>query len=507
MFVFTLYISAFVFLSLWFYFKENSRLRNWSGKAFLLSFAAYCLLVFVLPRTGISMFSGATHVGGLLVGSLLLNTFSNSRFLFFGLMGLMVGTYGYFQMERVSNIKEASQHPDLNLDPEAELLVELSNGHQWSELSALLQKYGLTAQTAFVAESPEITELDDFFAVNIPEGQLGNIEEIRNAFYESGLIDFIENNEQIQVAPNASAGQPAPRPLPDYGLNDTEIQKLWAFEAMKMDEYFALLRQSAVKPTRKARIAIIDTGVDGNHEDLRDNFVSTRKEYNQDPHGHGTHCAGIAAAVGNNKKGIASFSLENDFTEVTSIQVFGKSGNTSQQRIINGMLLAADKGAAVLSMSLGGPTNDKIQRAYEQAVDYARTKGAVVVVAAGNENVDATYRAPAGVKGVITVSAVNVDLKKADFSNFVQNIEMGIAAPGVGIYSTFPDNKYEYLNGTSMATPYVSGLVGVLKAIKPQLKTTDIYKILKNSGLSTADAKSTGQLIYPAKALEQVMQY
>jgi thermitase len=156
-------------------------------------------------------------------------------------------------------------------------------------------------------------------------------------------------------------------------------------------------------------------------------------------------------------------------------------------------------------MSLGGPSSDKIQRAYQQAVKYANKKGAIVVVAAGNENVNAIRRAPASVDGVITVSAIDESIQKAGFSNTVGDLKMGIAAPGAQIYSTIPNNAYEYFNGTSMATPYVAGLVGLLKSIKPKLTTKEVYKILNHTGKETKQTTKTGKLIYPAGAVKELL--
>ena len=102
-------------------------------------------------------------------------------------------------------------------------------------------------------------------------------------------------------------------------------------------------------------------------------------------------------------------------------------------------------------------------------MEYAAKKGAIVVVAAGNSNMNAKDYAPANTPGVITVAALDTNLNRASFSNFVQDLDQGIAAPGVAIYSSIPGNKYAAFNGTSMATPYVAGLVGLMKSLQPDL--------------------------------------
>jgi thermitase len=190
---------------------------------------------------------------------------------------------------------------------------------------------------------------------------------------------------------------------------------------------------------------------------------------------------------------------------VTSIKVLNASGMGTQKSIINGMIKAADAGADVISMSLGGLSNQSKERAYRKAVKYANDKGAIVVAAAGNANRNAKNYVPAAVDGVISVSAVDNELRKAVFSNYVTDLKRGIAAPGVGIYSTIPGNQYDTYNGTSMATPYVAGLIGLMKSFKPGLTTDQAYQILNKTGKPTQQTDQTGKLIQPAKAVEQVL--
>jgi thermitase len=162
-------------------------------------------------------------------------------------------------------------------------------------------------------------------------------------------------------------------------------------------------------------------------------------------------------------------------------------------------------GADVISMSLGGISSDSRQKAYEEAVKYCNAKGAIVVAAAGNSSTNAKNYAPANANGIIAVSAIGLDQKKASFSNTVSDLKYGIAAPGVQIMSTFPNQQYKELDGTSMATPMVSGLVGLLKAFRPELNTQEVYKILYETGKPISDGKSTGRLIQAADALERVL--
>lgn len=496
------YTVAFLALSLWFLFKHNDQLRPWMGKGFILSLGAYLGLSLLLPGTTSWVALGG-HLVLLFVGGLFLNTFSGYKMVFIPMLFLMVT--GYFLGMTGWGYGQAGNSNLDHLDPNSELLVEVSNGHQLGELESIVNQYELVLSPAFNPADGAATDLDDYYAVNIPEQQEKNYEAIVAAFQNSGLIDHIEPNEILSLDPmeqqEVDLEKKNKRP---YAVNDPDIGKVWGYEAMEVEALYQWLSENKIKPKKKARIAIIDTGVDGEHEDLADNFVSIKKEYNVDPHGHGTHCAGIAAAVSNNKLGIASFTPTPDFVEVTSVKVFGKYGNTTQKTIIEGMLLATDKGAAVLSMSLGGPATAQGKRAYQQAVEYANKKGAIVVVAAGNENMDASKRLPAAIDGVITVAALDTDLSKASFSNDVSKLKMGIAAPGVQVYSTIPNNQYEFFNGTSMATPYVAGLVGLMKSVQPKLTTQEAYTILKNTGKETQNTTTTGALISPVNAMKSL---
>jgi thermitase len=347
------YCAAFLALSLWFLFKHNDSLRPVMGKGFLLSLGAYLGVSLLLPGV-VSWASLGGHLLLLFIGGLFLNTFSGHKLVFVPMLILMVT--GYFLGMTGWGLPTSTAVDLDNLDPNNELLVEVSNGHQVSELQTIVDRYQLVCTPAFSPQDGAATELDDYYAVNIPDDQQAHYQAIVEAFQASGLVDHIEANEILSLDPmeqQAVAIQKGnKRP---YAVNDPEIGKVWGYETLEMEALYQLLNEAKIKPKKKARVVIIDTGVDGKHEDLADNFVSIKNEYDVDPHSHGTHCAGIAAAVSNNNKGIASFTPKAGFVEVSSVKVFGKYGNTTQKTIIQGMLLAADNGADVLSMSLGGP--------------------------------------------------------------------------------------------------------------------------------------------------------
>jgi len=267
-----------------------------------------------------------------------------------------------------------------------------------------------------------------------------------------------------------------------------------------MDKYYQLFTAQKLKPTQKAKLFILDTGIASSHEDLPGSHSGF-----SDSQGHGTHCAGVAGAITNNSIGIASMSPDPTWIDIKAIQVIGNVGFGTQQQIIAGIIKATDQGADVISMSLGGITNQDREKAYNDAVRYANSKGAIVVVAAGNANLDGKRYSPANAENVISVASIQKTYQKSGFSNHVQNLVMGVCAPGENILSTTPSNTYAAMSGTSMATPQVAGLIAVMKAIRPDLSTREVYNILNNTGKSTADTEKTGKLIQPYQAIKELV--
>lgn len=494
------YLAMLASTLLWFYLNEKEIPTRHVKIIFFSSLAVYIIcmifgdanlfkkLAIILPR----------DLGILIGAALVANNLAKRPKIFVLVAGGMAAAVYFFYFDVLY-----ATHADRRIpaDPAGELLVDIKNGQIDRAMKAVAE-YNVKFGKAFPdLLNDEYSELDDYYLADIPGEYADNMEEILELLMASGAVDHVEMNEIISLNPPETNADPASSGKNKYGLNDPDIGKQWAFEKMKMDEFYKYLNKKGVKPQKTAVVAILDTGVDGTHEDLNANFFTTKEKYNKDVVGHGTHCAGIAAAVTNNNIGIASVAPGNKFVKVTSIKVLNDRGSGTQQSVISGMIEAADKGADVISMSLGGPSNDRSQKAYEEVVKYAAKSGAIVVAAAGNNNGNAKAHLPGGAKGVICVSAVNVELKKAPFSNYVNDVAMGIAAPGVQIYSTLPGNKYMNFNGTSMATPHVAGLLGVMKSLKPKLTTEDAFEIMKSTGVETGDTKKTGMFIQPAKVL------
>lgn len=440
----------------------------------------------------------------------------------FGILGMLGALFSYFRHNRLLAAAAVSalvflggslyltvlqntfqKKAAVGLATDGELLVELKAGHQIAELQNWLDDKGFSYQSAFTGfSSPEITELDDYFVVDVSDAEAENIAILKKELLDMAAVEWVEDNEIVVLDDSPGDIQLAKKKL---APNDPFVQNQWGFEEEQIGVLHHWLIQKKIQPKKRAKIAILDTGVDATHEDLKDNFVSTKAKYDTDKQAHGTHCAGIAAGVTGNKIGIASVVHNNEFVQVTSIKVLNDYGRGTEQTIINGILEAADNGADVISMSLGGVSSDSRQRAYQKAVEYAAKKGAIVVAAAGNSNMNAKDYVPAGVTGVIAVSAVDAEMNRASFSNYVSDVKMGVAAPGVDIFSTIPNNKYASFNGTSMACPHVAGLIGLLRALEPSLTSQQVFDILNNTGIETKDNAKTGRFIQPLDAVKTVL--
>lgn len=214
-------------------------------------------------------------------------------------------------------------------------------------------------------------------------------------------------------------------------------------------------------------IAILDTGIDQNHQDIgskvtkRANFT-TDSDFDGD--GHGTHVAGIASAQTNNALGIAGIGYD---TSLYSVKVLDNNGSGYYSWIANGVRWAADNEADVINISLGGSSSSTT---LADAINYAWNKGVIIVAASGNNNSSSRFY-PAYYSNTIAVAASDQNDKKASFSNYGSWVDL--AAPGVSVIST-TNNTYESWSGTSMATPFVAGLAGLIAGYNPSWDNTTI---------------------------------
>lgn len=231
---------------------------------------------------------------------------------------------------------------------------------------------------------------------------------------------------------------------------------------------------------RGVLVAVLDTGVDYEHPDLKGRVVLGPDLANQDADpmdrfGHGTHVAGIIAASGNNGLGVAGVAWA---SRILAVQVLGDRGKGNTGNVVAGIKYAVDHGARVINMSLG--TNDPvIDPVLHQALVYARDKGVLVVSAAGNNRgqVGSPANDPIAI-AVSSSSSFGPFEWSSFFSNYGEKIE--VAAPGGGIVSTLPSKgsvlgrDYGKLSGTSQATPFVSGAAALIIGQHPEWSAAQV---------------------------------
>ena len=266
--------------------------------------------------------------------------------------------------------------------------------------------------------------------------------EVNGTVQEAGAPDDPRVGEQWQYNNTAQTG----------GTTDADIDSFESWTATTGSESIA--------------IAILDTGLDSDHVDFLyggvDNrqYSKIRKSINyttsstvEDVRGHGTHVAGTVAAGTNNGRGVAGTCPD---CVLYNVKVLGDDGNGAWSWVASGITWAADNGASVINMSLSGSSGSST---LESAVNYAWSKGVVVVAAAGNGGTS-TPAYPAAYTNTIAVASTDHKDVKASSSNYGSWVD--VAAPGVNILSTTMGDTYGLKSGTSMASPHVAGIAGLV---------------------------------------------
>ncbi|KXK07631.1 MAG: Thermophilic serine proteinase precursor [Microgenomates bacterium OLB22] len=266
-------------------------------------------------------------------------------------------------------------------------------------------------------------------------------------------IEILEKNSQVVfVERDAIATATAV-------TNDTDLPKQWGLYAMHVASSTGVSAWDRL-PASPApiQVAVVDTGVDATHPDLQGAIVQQSQFLGQgvpvtDENGHGTHIAGIIGARGNNGQGIAGVDY---VTQLMNVKVLDASGNGYYSSIAAGVMWAADNGAEVINLSLGAPYDSP---SLKEAIDYAWSKGAVIVAAAGNNGASGALY-PARYDHVIGVGAIDENLHRSSYTN--TGIGVDLAAPGDKIFSTRKGGGYVTMTGTSMASANVAGIAALI---------------------------------------------
>lgn len=266
-----------------------------------------------------------------------------------------------------------------------------------------------------------------------------------------------------------------------FPCNDPMLAQQWGLTRVQASQAWAI-----AAPQRTVYLAIIDTGVAADHPDLAQRIrrrsdgtiygfnTQLNNANTYDSHGHGTHCAGIAAAHTNNGIGIAGVAGTAP-VQIMPVKVLNDQGYGTMTDVARGITWAADNDAHVLSLSLGG--NAGTQQLAD-AVNYAWNRGCLVVAAAGNNGTNAPFY-PAYYENAVAVAASDLNDRLTDFSQYGAWVD--IAAPGRSILSTLPGNFYERWSGTSMACPHVAGAAALLWACAPSLTNQQLRVALEDN--------------------------
>lgn len=340
-----------------------------------------------------------------------------------------------------------------------------------------------------------------------------------NMSLKDAIAKYKKNSNVIYAEPNYAYAENS---IPD----DTYYDYQWGLSQVNASEAWNITTGS-----HKVIIAVIDSGIDLNHPDLKANiwinkgeipgnridddhngyiddvygwnFISDDNNISDDD-GHGTHVAGIIAAAGNNSKGVTGVMWS---ATIMSLKFLDNEGNGYVDDAVSAVRYATKMGASIISCSWGGSE-------YSQALkDVIDASSALVVCAAGNrgsganDDISPVYPACFTSKNIISVAATDASDVLASFSDYGLN-SVDVAAPGTHICSTLPGSQYGYMQGTSMAVPYVTGLAGLIKSIRPDLSALQIkYTILNNVDYisSLAGKILTGGRINTLKALTNII--
>src|SRR3954469_17474228 len=281
------------------------------------------------------------------------------------------------------------------------------------------------------------------------------------------VVQYAEVNKILRA--NAVPNDPRFGEL--YGLNNTGQTGGTPDADIDAPEGWDAAGLGTFPATGGVKVGVVDTGIRATHEDLAGKLAncaqsriagvllsgSIQEGSCSDDNGHGTHVSGTITGNANNGKGVAGVAFNSPLAMCRALG--GPLGSGSTSDVANCITWLSDKGASVISMSLGGGDSTTLRSAVQYA--WKNGNGALIVAAAGNDG-DATLNYPAAYSEVVSVAATDNRDQRASFSNANSDVE--IAAPGVDVLSSYngSNSDYRLLSGTSMATPHVAGVTAII---------------------------------------------
>lgn len=439
-------------------------------------------------------------------------------------------------------------------------LVKLKNSRSVDNFSAEMNRAGVKTQDLKLGNWMKLDISDDEAAMLKQHGDVLAIEknqtykiqtniEVHDPVLRAQVAKMAEAEKQLNALYSSRATDNPDFPTSNVGGSgaDPLFDKQWG---MKDNNVKGAWQESGTKGTNNVIVAVIDTGVDYTHEDIVDNLWRNTGEVGTDANGqdkssngidddgngyiddvvgwdfgkndnkpydqhksgfellmggnpgHGTHCAGNVAAVGDNGKGISGVAPH---VKIMAMRFLTEDGKGTTDGAVSAIRYAVDNGAQILSNSWGSEGDDgdqKASQALKDAINYAKDHGVLFVAAAGNghqgkgydNDTDAKpgYPASYDMENIISVAAIDENDQLGSFSNWGRNT-VDIAAPGVKVFSTVPENKYQdtVLNipgmivatwdGTSMATPHVAGAAALYLSAHPNADWREMKQAIMSS--------------------------
>jgi subtilisin family serine protease len=365
---------------------------------------------------------------------------------------------------------------------------------------ALKREMSASMVTSFTSIDAELWKLENM-----------TVQDALIQYYNDPRVEYIEPNYRLTIL--------------DIIPDDKHFSKLWGLNnsGQENGRYDADIDAPEAWSMHKGSsiiVAVIDTGVDYNHQDLSDNMWTNQDEIPDnnidddnngfiddyygydfvnndgnpyDDQSHGTHCAGTIAAIGNNGIGVAGVNWN---ARIMALKFLNNEGRGSTSDAIKALEYAIQMGAKISNNSWGGGS---YSQALYDAINKANSMGHIFVSAAGNGGSDKigdnndgipVYPCTFNIESIVSVAATDINDKRAVFSNFGR-ISVDLGAPGVKIYSTLPGNNYGYKNGTSMATPHVTGSISLIMGIFPSFQSWQIKDFIIQTVDPVSDLANT----------------
>lgn len=346
-----------------------------------------------------------------------------------------------------------------------------------------------------------------------------NVTSLETQLKNHPAVEYTERNHRAEKSPlpvPVKSVESNDKDLEANLFNDPQVGKVWSFTDASQNgvSVNAAYQLHGTSATETVIVAVVDTGIDANHEDLKEVVWVNEKEIpgngidddnngyvddvngintlvrdsqgratgnNRDTHSHGTHVSGTIGAKQNNGKGIAGIASN---VKIIGIRSVPNNSDETDVDIAESFIYAAKNGAKIINCSFGKSSNEGKNLIPETLKYIQDNYGVLVIAAAGNSSEDIdrrpTYPASHPNENLLIVASTASSGSMSGFSNYGKN-SVDVAAPGSNIYSTTPGNRYASMSGTSMASPTTAGVAAEVLSHYPNLTPVQLKKVLMDS--------------------------